>query len=103
MRTEAISVFWKDKFNGKAATIDKADFDSALHRLAIDGPWPAKGKAEPEADSDEIPADFPGAAQLTAAGYATLAELRDLTAEDLVQIKGIGNAKAEAILAALEE
>jgi hypothetical protein len=38
---ETIRVFWKGKFNGRAAKINAQDFDPAVHRLEADGPWPA--------------------------------------------------------------
>lgn len=34
---ETIKVFWKDKFDGKAVTINADDFDPAIHRT--DQPW----------------------------------------------------------------
>lgn len=49
---------------------------------------------------EEIPEDFPAAAQLRAAGVELMGELLDL--QDLREVPGIGSARAGAISAALE-
>ncbi len=51
-----IPVFWKDKFNGKAVTINAADFNSEIHRHKADGPWPtADAEVEAEAETEVKP------------------------------------------------
>ena len=50
----------------------------------------------------ELPADFPGRDALVAAGLGCLEDIQGATLEELVQIRGIGKATAQKILAALE-
>lgn len=40
------------RFGGELMIINAADFDSAVHRHEVDGPWP-KGKTAPAADAPE--------------------------------------------------
>jgi len=85
-----LKVFWKDKFGGKAVTINESDIDSKIHRLAADGPWPA-AEAEVEAEAD-APEDL---------HEMTVAQLRDLAEDRGVELKS-SMAKA-AIIEAIEQ
>jgi hypothetical protein len=55
----------------------------------------------PVAGSDNLPADFPGHAALTAAGITTYEQLKAIP--DLTEISGIGEATAKMIAEALSE
>jgi hypothetical protein len=47
---------------------------------------------------DELPDDFPGRRYLVQEGHTTLAAVRTLSIDDLIEIKGIGTRLAEQIL-----
>lgn len=57
------------------------------------------GKAVPAEGSGDLPEDFPGRAQLIAAGFDMLAAVRGI--RDFDAIKGIGQATEEKIVAYL--
>jgi hypothetical protein len=65
------------------------------------------GQAEAEETRTEettpLPDDFPGRVALVKAGYETVDSLVDLTFDELVAIKGIGQQTARLILERLEE
>lgn len=60
----------------------------------------AENAAPPPSD---LPDDFPGRKYLVAAGYTTLAQVRQLSIDDLIAIKGIGTRLAEQILERLNK
>lgn len=51
----------------------------------------------PFTDPLPLPADFPGASSLLAAGFNSLTDVRKLSLDDLVAIDGIGKKTAEKI------
>lgn len=69
-------------------------------------PPPFRGGEKPppakNVEQSDLPADFPGRKYLAAAGYIYLEEVRELTIDDLVEIKGIGTRLAEQILKAVK-
>lgn len=102
MQAQKISVYWRGKFNGALVQINEAEFNPELHRRAADGPWPED--AQPNRGARQpapIPANFPGAVALANVGVTDFSELLGATTEKLTQIKGIGQATAEAIMAEL--
>lgn len=56
---------------------------------------------DPAGPETPLPAGFPGLKHLMAAGYTTYSSLSGHSRDDLVAIKGIGEATADAILFAL--
>jgi hypothetical protein len=57
---------------------------------------------DPEPESDDLPADFPGLEALSRKGITTWSEVADYSEEDLQQIKDIGPATSEKIIEAVE-
>lgn len=71
----------------------------------LDGDSPAQGgqaKDTGGGTESDIPDDFPGAKALRAAGW-DMGDVIDATKEDLVALKGIGDATADEILASRPE
>ena len=95
MTIETIQVIWKNKFNGQPVTINKTDFDAAIHQL------PGSAEAGTTVTNTPLPDDFPGVISLREAGLVTYESLADKTLENLTAIKGIGNSTGQQILAAL--
>lgn len=56
---QTVKVFWKDKFDGKAVTINESDFDAALHRVEADGPWKVAASNDTDAEAKKPKTDKP--------------------------------------------
>jgi len=81
-----------------------AEWASDVTPAATGDPQDVGGGGESDVDeeySDEIPEDFPARKELLAAGIRTLTAVREI--KDFDQIRGIGQAKEDAIVAYLEE
>jgi hypothetical protein len=85
-----LKVFWKDKFAGRAVSINETDFGPSIHRRAVDGPWPKAEESETEPDAD-APDDLQA---------MTVAQLRDLAEDRGVELKS--SMTKAAIIEAIE-
>jgi hypothetical protein len=69
-----------------------------------DAPAPADASAPlPDEAYVDLPAEFPSRDALAAHGYETIASLDGLTLAALQRLKGIGPARARAVIAARDE
>lgn len=91
---------------GLVDTLGLNVIDEATLKGANAEPKAPYGQAEVqthEPPADPLPDDFPGRKYLVQAGQATLGQVRALSIDNLIEIKGIGTRLAEQILERVKE